>query len=110
MEKRFEELLRGAVACNSVNPAWEGGPGEAKVCHYVSDVLSSAGLYPETQEVAPGRTNVVCTVAGKGEANSLMLNAHVDVVGVDGMDNQFNLRRVCDRLFVRGPYLSLIHI
>ena len=25
MEKRFEELLRGAVACNSVNPAWEGG-------------------------------------------------------------------------------------
>ena len=104
MEKRFEELLRGAVACNSVNPAWEGGPGEAKVCHYVSDVLSSAGLYPETQEVAPGRTNVVCTVAGKGEANSLMLNAHVDVVGVDGMDNPFNLRRDGDRLFGRGTY------
>ncbi len=104
MEERLEELLAGVVACNSVNPAWEGGPGEADVCRHISDVLSMAGLNPQIHEVKPGRTNVVCTVSGTGEAPSLLLNAHVDVVGVEGMYDPFTLRREGDRLYGRGAY------
>ncbi|MEE2877350.1 MAG: M20/M25/M40 family metallo-hydrolase [Candidatus Neomarinimicrobiota bacterium] len=104
MEKRLEELLAGVVACDSVNPAWEGGPGEADVCRHISDVLSSAGLNPEIQEVKSGRANVVCTIAGNGSASALMLNAHLDVVGVEGMDAPFTLRRDGDKLYGRGAY------
>jgi acetylornithine deacetylase len=104
MEKRLEELLMGMVACNSVNPAWEGGPGEGDVCRYIRTFLSSTGLTPEIHEVKDGRTNVVCTVPGTGNAPSLMLNAHVDVVGVEGMDEPFTLQRKGDRLYGRGAY------
>ena len=51
-------------------------PGEAFVCDNISGVLSSLGFIPETQEVAPGRTNVVCTISGSRGAPSLILNAH----------------------------------
>ena len=57
-----------------------------------------------TQEVAPGRTNVVCTISGSRGAPSLILNAHVDVVGVEGMNDPFKLCREGDKLYGRGAY------
>ncbi|MBH30743.1 MAG: hypothetical protein CMG71_01990 [Candidatus Marinimicrobia bacterium] len=104
MERHIEELLAGLVACNSVNPAWAEGPGEGDVCQHISTVLSSMGLKPEIHEVKDGRTNVVCTIPGRGNAPGLMLNAHVDVVGVEGMDEPFTLHRKGDKLYGRGAY------
>ncbi len=104
MEKRLEELLAGLVARNSVNPAWAEGPGEGDVCHHISTVLCSMGLTPKIHEVKYGRTNVVCTISGTGNAPDLMLNAHVDVVGVEGMDEPFTLHREGDKLYGRGAY------
>ncbi len=104
LENHLEELLADLVACNSVNPKWDGGPGEESVCEAISDILLSLGYGPKIEKVAPGRTNVVCSIPGVGDAQSLLLNSHVDVVGVEGMDGPFKLRREGDKLYGRGAY------
>jgi acetylornithine deacetylase len=77
------ELL---VRVDSRNPELvPGAPGEGAAAKALADVLTSWGLEPELQEVAPGRPNVIVRVgAGRG-GRSLMFNGHLDVVAVDTM-------------------------
>jgi acetylornithine deacetylase len=80
------ELLKELVATNSVNPTIGRGPGEAAIARLVHDRLSSIdGLEVRMQPVADGRSNVVAILKGSGGGRSLMLNGHMDTVGVDGM-------------------------
>ena len=104
MEQRLQTLLSELVACNSINPTLASGPGEIAVARHIARTLKAMGLQPEVQEVAPGRTNVVAVARGRGAAPSLLLNAHIDTVGVEGMDMPFTLRRDGDRLYGRGAY------
>ena len=104
IEKRLHDLLGELVACNSINPTLASGPGELEVITCIAQRLEAAGVQPEVQEAAPGRANVVAVVRGRGEAPPLLLNAHVDTVGVEGMDAPFTLRRDGDRLYGRGAY------
>ncbi len=104
MEERLQELLGELVACNSINPTLAGGPGEMEIAALIAKLLEAMGWQPEVQEVAPGRANVVAVVRGRGEAPPLLLNAHVDTVGVEGMEAPFTLRRDGDRLYGRGAY------
>ena len=43
----------------------------------------------QVQEAGPGRPNVILIARGSGGGKSLMLNAHTDVVGIEGMDAPF---------------------
>ncbi|MFQ5570268.1 MAG: M20/M25/M40 family metallo-hydrolase [Rhodothermales bacterium] len=104
MEQRLHELLRGLVACNSVNPTLAGGPGECEIAAHIAGQLEGLGLRPEIQDVATGRANVVAVVRGRGEAPPFLLNAHIDTVGVEDMAAPFTLRREGDRLYGRGAY------
>lgn len=104
MKENIEKLLSGLVSCNSVNPAWPGGPGEVQVCDFILRVLSSAGLSPEKHEIKPGRINIVCTIPGSNKGSGIMINGHVDVVGIEGMDHPFSLRKEGDKFFGRGAY------
>jgi acetylornithine deacetylase len=61
------------------------GKGEAEISAYVADSLNALGLDVKRSEVALGRFNVVGTLKGSGGGRSLLLNAHLDTVGVDGM-------------------------
>ena len=104
MEQRLHDLLGELVACNSINLTLAGGPGELEVAACIAQRLEAAGVQPEVQEAAPGRANVVAVVRGRSEAPPLLLNAHIDTVGVEGMDAPFALRRDGDRLYGRGTY------
>ncbi len=78
------------VRINSVNPSLSPeGPGEAEVSAYVADALNALGLEVTTYELAPNRVNVVGILRGTGEGKSLLLNAHMDTVGVAGMVDPF---------------------
>jgi len=80
------DLLKELVATNSVNPTIGRGPGEAAIARLLHDRLDSiGGLEVRTQPVAEGRSNVVAIMKGSGGGRSLMLNGHIDTVGVDGM-------------------------
>src|SRR5215217_7398786 len=87
---RSEELVAALVAIDSVNPDLvPGGAGEAEIAEFVAGWLREAGLEVELDEAAPGRPSVVAVARGTGGGASLMLNAHMDTVGVEGMERPF---------------------
>ena len=79
-------LLKKLVATNSVNPAVGKGPGELALSNMLFETLASiAPLEVRKQRVAEDRSNVVAILRGSGTGRSLMLNGHMDTVGVEGM-------------------------
>ncbi|MDT8340119.1 MAG: M20/M25/M40 family metallo-hydrolase [Longimicrobiales bacterium] len=95
-------LARVMVAIPSVNPALEaGGAGEAQMARQTATWLEGWGFEVRVTEVAPGRPNVVGTL-GTGE-RSLLLNGHLDTVGVAGMTvPAFGGAPTPDRIVGRG--------
>jgi acetylornithine deacetylase len=105
--------LQDLVRINSINPALEaGGPGEAEIAGYVAQALEAAGLHVTTHEPAPGRVSVVGRLdgqavrrsGGQADGRTLMLNAHMDTVGVAGMAEPFSGAIRDGKLFGRGAY------
>jgi acetylornithine deacetylase len=100
-----ERLVAALVRIDSVNPTLvPGGAGEAEVMSFAAGWLRDAGLDVEIVEPAPGRPSVIATARGRGGARSLMLNGHLDTVGVEGMSEPFSARVSDGRLYGRGGY------
>lgn len=80
-------LTRALVRTDSRNPSLSpGASGEGEVARVLAAVLRAWGLDVELQDVTPGRPNVVARWRGAaGGGRSLMLNGHLDTVGVEGM-------------------------
>lgn len=104
--ERLYKLLADLVAIDSVNPSLvPGGAGEGEMARYVADQLSAAGLEVQVTDAAPGRTNVVGVLRGRGGAGakSLMLVGHLDTVSTEGMEGPpLAARREGDRVYGRG--------
>jgi acetylornithine deacetylase len=101
----LEQLTGELVRIDSVNPDLiSDGAGEEEIARFVAGWLEGAGLEVETEEIAPGRFNVVGIARGSGEGRSLLLNAHMDTVGVAGMEAPFEPRSDDGRLYGRGAY------
>lgn len=99
------KTLTDLVRINSINPTLApGGAGEAEIAAYVANSLRDCRLDVATHEPEPGRVSVVGTLPGKGDGRSLMLNAHYDTVGVEGMHEPFSGAIVEGKLFGRGAY------
>ena len=98
------DLLQQLVSIDSVNPTLvPGGAGEAEIGRFVATWLEDTGS-SEYYELAPSRANVVGRVAGTGGGRSLMLNAHMDTVGLGGPDGALTPRIDGDRMYGRGAY------
>ena len=96
-------LLCDLVAANSVNPSLvPGAPGEAEAAEVARRALAAAGLDVVTEEVLPGRPNVVGVLEGRERGPSVMLCGHLDTVGVEGMTDPFRPRVEGGRLYGRG--------
>jgi len=88
---------------DSVNPSLvPGGAGEEKIARFVAECLGHAGLESSLHEVACGRFNAIGRLRGSGGGHSLMLNGHLDTVGVAGMEQPFAPRVENGRLYGRG--------
>jgi acetylornithine deacetylase len=99
------DLLADLVRIDSVNPDLiEGAAGEGEIARFVAGWLEAAGLEVELEEVAPGRFNVVGIARGSGGGRALLLNAHMDTVGVAGMERPFEPVVEGGRLHGRGAY------
>ena len=97
--------LADLIRINSINPSLvPGAPGEVAIATSVADRLRWLGLDVMTLESHPGRPSVIGTLRGAGGGRSLMLNAHLDTVGVDGMPDPLT-PIVCDgKMHGRGAY------
>jgi acetylornithine deacetylase len=104
LEKQLTSLLSRLVRINSVNPTLSGGPGETELAKFVLTYLQQMTLKAEIQTIAPGRSNVVARIQGSSRKRSLLLNSHLDTVGVEDMTDPFTLRQVDDKLYGRGAY------
>jgi acetylornithine deacetylase len=99
------ELLGRLVAIDSVNPALvPGGAGEAEIARFAAGWLGERGLDARVDEVAPGRCNAIATARGAGGGRSLLLCAHLDTVGVEGMTEPFAARTKDGRMHGRGSF------
>jgi acetylornithine deacetylase len=99
------ELTARLVRIDSRNPELvPGAPGEAELAAFVAAWLRGAGLEVEVEEAAPGRPNVIGVARGSGGGRTLMLNAHLDTVGVAGMDDPFGGVVDGGRVYGRGAY------
>jgi acetylornithine deacetylase len=99
------DLLADLVRIDSINPDLiEGAAGEGEIARYVAGWLERAGLEVEVEEVAPGRFNTVGMARGTGGGRTLLLNAHMDTVGVAGMEKPFEPAVEDGRMHGRGSY------
>ena len=98
------ELAAQLVAIESINPDVADGSGETEIARFVAEWCDRAGLETTVSEPAPGRPNVVALARGSGRGRSLLLNAHMDTVGVAGITDPFTPRLEDRRLYGRGAY------
>jgi acetylornithine deacetylase len=96
-------LARALIQIDSRNPTLApGSPGEGACARALATVLEDWGFSVEIDEFAPGRSNVVARL-GPSDAPALMLNGHLDVVGVEGMAHDPFAAEVRDnRIYGRG--------
>lgn len=99
------ETLSALVRINSINPDLApGAPGEREIVKYVASNLKVLDLDVKTVEATKGRPSLIATLKGKGGGKSLLLNGHIDTVGVDEMPNPFSAEMRDNKLYGRGAY------
>ncbi|HEY2372286.1 MAG TPA: M20/M25/M40 family metallo-hydrolase [Gaiellaceae bacterium] len=97
------ELASRLVATNSVNPALvSGGAGEGDAATVVAEWCRRRGF--EVEVLGDERPSVIARRRGSGGGRSLLLNGHLDTVGVAGMEAPFEPRVDNGRLYGRGSY------
>ena len=80
-------LLKDLIRINSVNPSLvEGAPGEEEIANFIADYMKEIGLEMHIEEIETGRPNVVGVLKGSGNGPILLLNGHMDTVGIDYME------------------------
>src|SRR5436305_4080435 len=74
--QRPAELLQRLVRFNTTNP-----PGDEAACIvYINKLLTEAGFSTTILAADPARPNLIARLQGQGNAPSLLLQGHVDVV------------------------------
>lgn len=104
IEHRLTDLLREVVGINSVSSTLTTGPGERELTEWLVAWFQERHIETVLLPADDGRFNVVAHIKGRGEDAPLMLNAHMDTVGTEEMDDPFVLRVDGDKLWGRGAF------
>ncbi|WP_027483089.1 ArgE/DapE family deacylase [Deinococcus pimensis] len=105
MSESSSDLLAALVRVDSTNPALvPGGAGETALAHFLMNWLAERGVHAELVEDTPGRPSLIATVKGSGGGRSLILCAHLDIVGTEGMEEPFTPVVRDGRMYGRGTY------
>lgn len=97
------KVLQQLVQIDSSNPdLTPGSPGEAEIGQATAVLLRDLGLETAVYDLGNNRVNVVGILPGSGTGKSLMLNAHMDTVGIEGMAEPFSGEIRDGKLYGRG--------
>jgi acetylornithine deacetylase len=99
------EAAAEMIRIPSINPDLvPDGGGEDELAGAIAARLRrTPGIDVELQSTSNGRSNVIAA-AGTGRGRTLLLNGHIDTVGVEGMAEPFNPRVEANKLYGRGSY------
>jgi acetylornithine deacetylase len=101
----FVDLLSRLVRIGSINPAFsDGSTNEAELAAFVAGEMEGLGMETRRFEPEPGRVSVLGRLPGAGGGPSLMLYAHLDTVGIEGMADPFSGEERDGRVYGRGAY------
>jgi acetylornithine deacetylase len=101
----LHHALADLVRINSINPSlMPGGAGEREIAATMSQAMQHLSMTVAQHEPAPDRISTVGTLRGSGGGKSLMLNGHIDTVGVEHMPNPFSAEIRGGKLYGRGAY------
>jgi len=99
------KTLADLIRLNSINPQLvPAAPGEVEIAAYIAAALRRLNLEVMTHEPQPGRVSVVGRLKGQGGGRSLMLNGHIDTVGIENMPEPFSAAVRHGRMYGRGAY------
>jgi acetylornithine deacetylase len=100
------ELLGKLISIDSVNPDLvEGAAGEKEIAEYIHAYMKHIGLDVRFQKTArDNRPNVIGILRGSGGGRTLLLNGHMDTVGVVGMKQPFLGELRDGKVYGRGAY------
>jgi acetylornithine deacetylase len=91
------------VQIDSRNPSLEpDGPGEIECAEYMAMKMRELGLSAKIYKISDKHANAVGVLKGKGTGKRLLLNAHMDTVGIAGMTYPFSGKLEKDRVYGRG--------
>ncbi len=86
-EKKLLKNLQDLISIESVNPSLvTEGSGEENIGRFLYHNLNELGLDTYKQTVTSDRSNIIGVLRGKGNGKTLLLNGHMDTVGIAGME------------------------
>ena len=99
------ELLKDLIAIDSINPGLvPGAAGETAIVDFLTTRLQQAGFVVTV--VRPDdrleRPSIIAVPSGTSGGPTVVLNGHLDTVGVTGMDAPFTPRIDGNKLYGRG--------
>ena len=85
-KKEVFNLLGEMIKINSVNPLKDvSSTGEKELSFFISNYLNKIGIDNELYPVKNNRFNVIGFIKGQKNGKNLVLEAHMDTVGVENM-------------------------
>jgi acetylornithine deacetylase len=103
-QTRALSIAQSLIQIPSVNPSFDpSSKGEADVAHWLTQWGEAHGFDTTVQPVTEKRSNVLISFSQGGERPHLLLNGHMDTVGVGGMTiDPFAATVTGGRLYGRG--------
>ncbi len=99
------DTVKKLIEIESINPSLvSSGSGEAAIADYLVKTMAKLGLEVTRHEPEPKRASVVGVLSGRGGGRNLMLNGHIDTVGVAGMTAPFSGEVREGKVYGRGAY------
>lgn len=95
-------LLRDLVQIPSVNTDRASKPPEDDMARYVAEYCNKLGMHVERLIMPADRPNVLASWPGQEQGKRLVLTAHMDTVGIDGMADPFAAKIRDGKMFGRG--------
>jgi acetylornithine deacetylase/succinyl-diaminopimelate desuccinylase family protein len=114
----LKDLLTQLVAIPSVNPDHTDDAaiaGEARLAGFLAERLERLGFRAQLDGRVPGRPNLVAEYGPADARRTILLESHMDTVGVSGMaqpfaamvrDGRLHGRGTCD---TKGPMAAALH-
>ncbi|MHB1328553.1 MAG: M20/M25/M40 family metallo-hydrolase [Gemmatimonadales bacterium] len=105
LAKAAVDLTVTLVSIDSVSPSLvPGAAGEERIASYLAERLDGAGYTPRliVAPSDPRRISIIAVRTGSRPGRTVVLNGHLDTVGVEGMADPFGARIESGRLFGRG--------